>query len=338
MTDRPKSQDRLFWLCVALSLTTHVGVAVRLLSGKEDFGATDRMTISVNIASPDILDAAQQSAAKEADGAPAAPNTQKAEPDKAEAAPPRNEPETTEAEASPLPASANASPPPAPTAEASSSPPTVETVPPPAATEPSLPPAEALPSPATAAERAASEANGRKEDTLRQAAQVEREKQEADRQAREKASRLAEKEARAEREAEARDAERKARSERAEGQAREKRAQAAASAGANGSRGAKASAGRVSASRGALQNYKGVVNAWMARNKPAHNGARGDVVIFIALSPSGALISAHVTSSSGNPTLDQMALAAARRSSPFPTPPPGSTAGQLLFTFPYYFR
>lgn len=142
------------------------------------------------------------------------------------------------------------------------------------------------------------------------------------------------------REEEARNAERKRRAEtekQAERQTKEKRARTAAGAGASGSRRAKASAGRVSASQGALQDYKGIVNAWMVRNKPPHGGGRGQVVVLIALSPSGALISARVVSSSGNQALDQRVLAAVRRASPFPKPPAGSTAAQRLFTFPYRF-
>jgi len=198
-----------------------------------------------------------------------------------------------------------------------------------------------------AAEKAAEEAKIRDEEALRQAAVAEREKavaerekQEAEQRVRDKARQLAEARERAEREAEAREEERERRAEKAkqaEREARQKRARTGSSAGASGSRGAKASAGRVSASQGDLRHYRGTLNAWIARNKPP-GGKRGNVVVLLAVSPSGGLISASIRSSSGDKALDQMALAAMRRSAPFPKPPAGSTASQLRFTFQYSFK
>ena len=329
-TDRSRNRAWLFWCSLGLSLAIHVAVAAHLLSrDAQDFGETDITTtaISVNIEATDILDAAEQSAATDAAQAPASPPgepapTQEAEPEKAEEAPPRHEPEMAEAEPQPSPP-----PPEEQTVEKANAetPPAIE-------------------------QQAAEEARAREdEEALRRASDTEREKQEADRLARDKAGQLAEEQARVEREqqarakreVEARNARKKRRAEKAEQgrrEAKEKRARTAANAGASGSRGAKASTGRVSASQGDMRNYQGIVNAWIARNKPPHSGGRGDVVVLLALSPSGALLSARVVSSSGTPALDQIALAAVRRSSPFPKPPAGSTAGQLRFTFPYRFR
>ena len=325
MIDGTRNQAWLFWLGLSLSLAVHVGLAAHLLSGDaQDFGATNipSTAISVNLASSDILESIDQSEASEA--APSQASTageaippQEAEPEKAEISPPPTETQNTE----------------------------------------TLPPTE------TVEDQAEKEAVRRSElaqqqeqqriaeEALRKAAEAEREKQAAEaekqaaeRVAREKARRLAEEEeAREEREAAAREAQGKRQAaenqKKADRPARQKSGDRVASAGTSGSRGARAATGRVSASHGDLQNYKGIVNAWIARDKPAPpSGGRGTVVILLALSPSGALSSAHVHSSSGNRALDQIALAGVRRASPFPKPPPGSTASQLRFTFPYQFR
>lgn len=340
MTDGTRSQAWLFWLGLGLSLAMHVGVAAHLLSREpQDFGATDFTTtaISVELEATDILDAPEQSASTDAaPGSAGSPGEivpvpepePEPEPQKAETLPPpQSEPEKVEAETPP---------PPDPEQLAAEQKATEEKA------------AEQLAAEQRAAEEKASEeAKIRDEEALRQAAVAEREKaiaerekQEAEQRAREKERQLAEARARAEREAEAREEERERRAEKAkqaEREAKQKRTRMGANAGASGARGAKASAGRVSASQGALQNYKGIVNAWLARNKPPHGGGRGTVVVQIALSPSGSLISARVVSSSGNKALDQRALGDARSKSPFPKPPPGLTDAQRKFNFPYRF-
>ena len=182
------------------------------------------------------------------------------------------------------------------------------------------------------------------DEALKRAADAEREKQAADRRAREQTRQLAEeREAQEEREAAERETERKRQiaenRKKAENQARKKSGDRVTSAGASGSRGAQASTGRVSASQGAVQNYKGLLNAWLkSRPKPSHDGRRGNVAVVFSVSPSGALISAVVRSSSGDNTLDQKALAAMRGSAPFPKPPPGLTDAQRRFSFKYSFE
>jgi protein TonB len=143
------------------------------------------------------------------------------------------------------------------------------------------------------------------------------------------------------REAKAREAEKRRRAEErdeAQKQAAKSRSRAEARASATGSRGAVASEGHVSASHGAIRNYAGIVNAWISRNKPNHPGAAGTVVVLLAISPSGSLISTRVVSSSGNQMLDRSALAAVQRSSPFPKPPPAAKSSNLVFRYPCYFR
>jgi protein TonB len=306
MTDRSQNQRWLFRLAFGLSLAVHVGVAAHLLSrAPEDFGAINRTTnaVSVNVEATEVLDATEQSEAKEAANAPAAPPGEMIPapnpvPEKTEESPVKTETEKAEAEPPPPPA-------------------------------------------ATAEQQAAEEAKTREEEALRQAKLVEQEKQEAERRAREKASKLVEEQERAEREAEARETAKDKRADaakQAKRQAKEKRAQAGANAGASGSADAKASKGRVSASQGDVRTYAGILNSWIARNKPGSAGGRGTTVIILAMSPSGALISASISSSSGNPALDQLALATVRRSSPFPKPPAGLSANQLRFTFPCKFH
>ncbi len=291
MTDAPQNQDRLFWLGFGLSLAVHIGVAAHLLwRAAPDFGATRRATraISVNIEATDVLDAVEQSAAKEAAAANAAPRG---------ASPPVPDTEPAKAEAPPQ-------------------------------AEPDAPPSAPQ----------AEDARRREEDALRQAADAERQTQQAEQRARDQARQLAEEQARARREAETRDAEARRRAEQAkqaERRARDKRARAAASSGAKG---AESSGGRVSASQGDLQNYRGIVDAWIARHKPSVADRSGHVIVSLALSPSGALISASILSSSGSQALDQIALGAVRGAAPFPTPPAGSTARQLRFRIPYRFQ
>ena len=352
MTEGTRSQAWLFWLGLGLSLAMHVGVVAHLLSRQpQDFGATDITTtaISVEIEATDILDAPEQSASTDAaPGSAGSPGEMipvpelepepKPEPEKAEVLPPQIEPEPEKAEALPPPQSE-------PEKVATETPPPPD----PEQLAAELKAAEEKAAEQLAAEQKAAEeeAKIRDEEALRQAAVAEREKavaerekQEAEQRAREKERQLAEARARAEREAEAREEERERRAEKAkqaEREAKQKRTRMGANAGASGARGAKASAGRVSASQGALQNYKGIVNAWLARNKPPHGGGRGTVVVQIALSPSGSLISARVVSSSGNKALDQRALGDARSKSPFPKPPPGLTDAQRKFNFPYRF-
>jgi protein TonB len=100
----------------------------------------------------------------------------------------------------------------------------------------------------------------------------------------------------------------------------------------------KQSGGQVSASRGAINNYKARVRARIARNRPRGLGARGTPVVSFGVSRSGSLRYARLTRSSGNRSLDSAALSAVRRASPFPTPPRGSSLRELSFNIPFYFR
>jgi TonB family protein len=104
-----------------------------------------------------------------------------------------------------------------------------------------------------------------------------------------------------------------------------------------GSAGMEASSGQVSASQGAMRRYGAVLQARVARKKPA-GGGRGRVVIGFGLSTTGDLTYLRVVSSSGDNSLDERALRAIRAASPFPPPPPEARDGQLQYTFPFTFR
>lgn len=93
--------------------------------------------------------------------------------------------------------------------------------------------------------------------------------------------------------------------------------------------------GRVSASTGSAVNYAALVRARVAARKPAGGGRRGTVVVAFAVTRAGAMSSASIARSSGDPALDRSVLAAVRGAGPFPVPPPGVN---LRFSIPFYFR
>jgi protein TonB len=95
---------------------------------------------------------------------------------------------------------------------------------------------------------------------------------------------------------------------------------------------------RASASSGSLLSYAAHVRARVAANKPSGGGLRGTAVVAFGLTPSGTLAFASLARSSGNVTLDRLALAAVRSAAPFPTPPPGAVSAQLRFSIPFYFE
>jgi protein TonB len=61
-------------------------------------------------------------------------------------------------------------------------------------------------------------------------------------------------------------------------------------------------------------------------------------MVSFGVSRSGGLSYVRLARSSGVSALDQAALAAVRRSAPFPPPPAGVPAGRLTFSMPFYFR
>lgn len=307
----------LFRLGLALSLAGHLGALAYFgLREPEAPGAAAFPTaaISINLETTDILDAREESPAKAA--APQAMQVESASPedaeDEREAAQPkaeeRPEPEMDAVEATSEPKDNEQTPPQNAATEA----------------EPEAAPVKPDNAAEALAEKKAAEEALRKEQEARQRREAEQRRRDAQERERKK-SREAAKKRRIE---EARQAE----------EARRKRARARAQASASGTKKAQASAGRVSASQGAIRNYAAKVRARIARNKPPSGGRRGQVVLSFSLSSSGGLTSARIATSSGNSALDRSALAAIRRAAPFPRPPQGATASQLRFTIPFRFR
>jgi protein TonB len=95
---------------------------------------------------------------------------------------------------------------------------------------------------------------------------------------------------------------------------------------------------RASASSGAVLGYAAAVRARVAGNKPSGAGQRGTAVVSFGVAPSGGLSFASIARSSGNASLDRLAVSAVRASAPFPNPPPGATPAQLRFSIPFHFQ
>ncbi|NUB06935.1 TonB family protein [Azospirillum sp. Vi22] len=94
----------------------------------------------------------------------------------------------------------------------------------------------------------------------------------------------------------------------------------------------------VSASRGAMVDYGAQVWAWIGRHKPEKVVGGGQATVKLTLGTAGEVLDAAILTSSGDAALDRAALAAVRKASPFPTPPPGLTAEDRVFSVPFLFR
>jgi periplasmic protein TonB len=95
---------------------------------------------------------------------------------------------------------------------------------------------------------------------------------------------------------------------------------------------------RSSASRGSILSYAARVRARVAGNKPSGGGLHGTAVVAFGITASGGLAYASVARSSGNASLDRLALSVVRGASPFPQPPAGATPAQLRFTIAFHFQ
>jgi protein TonB len=72
--------------------------------------------------------------------------------------------------------------------------------------------------------------------------------------------------------------------------------------------------------RQSLSGYKMTVWTALARHKPKA-GQRGSTTVSFGINPRGGLGYVRISRSSGNPRLDQLALATVRAAAPFPSPP-----------------
>jgi protein TonB len=83
--------------------------------------------------------------------------------------------------------------------------------------------------------------------------------------------------------------------------------------------------------------YDARVWASLARHKP-RVGQSGSTMVSFVIGTNGALRSVRVSGSSGNPRLDQMALATVRNAAPFPPAPKDKSAAALSYAIRIYFR
>ena len=81
---------------------------------------------------------------------------------------------------------------------------------------------------------------------------------------------------------------------------------------------------------------RGVIRA-LRQTLPRPNGSTGRVGIRFQLSPTGNIIEIHVAVSSGNPSMDQAVVFAARQAS-FPVPPRNATLSDRSFLVTYIYR
>ncbi|UKJ77864.1 energy transducer TonB family protein [Azospirillum brasilense] len=109
-------------------------------------------------------------------------------------------------------------------------------------------------------------------------------------------------------------------------------------AGTGTGRDAAAAVEAVSASRGAMVDYGARVWAWIGRHKPEKVVGGGQATVKLTLGTAGEVLDASILTSSGDEALDRAALAAVRKASPFPLPPPGLAAEDRVFSVPFLFR
>ncbi len=82
--------------------------------------------------------------------------------------------------------------------------------------------------------------------------------------------------------------------------------------------------GSQQAGNAAKSTYPGLVLRKIERTRKPATSARGSVVVAFRVAPSGALASAQVARSTGDPSLERAALDHIRRAAPFPPPPAGA--------------
>jgi protein TonB len=112
----------------------------------------------------------------------------------------------------------------------------------------------------------------------------------------------------------------------------------------NGARAAANRRGENNASAGVSSaKWTSKLQAHMARNvrflqRKASRNSKGLVQVTFVIDPSGNVLSARLAGSSGDPTVDQMALEAARRASPVPAPPAAMAKARMPITLPLLFK
>ena len=85
-------------------------------------------------------------------------------------------------------------------------------------------------------------------------------------------------------------------------------------------------------------NWRSMVMALLNRHKRLPpGGSRGTATVAFTIDRSGHVGSARLVGSSGDPSLDQEAVALARRASPLPPPPADIAGGSILLSVPVRF-
>lgn len=95
--------------------------------------------------------------------------------------------------------------------------------------------------------------------------------------------------------------------------------------------------GKKRASAGSVRSYGSRVRARILSRRPRNVG-KGRVTVSFGVTKSGGLRYARVSGGSASGATKRAALAAVRRSAPFPKPPAGASAGQLSFAISFTFR
>ena len=109
-----------------------------------------------------------------------------------------------------------------------------------------------------------------------------------------------------------------------------------------GSSDSQAQASRFDPGNAAVSNYPGKIASKLRRAlkypKSAVSGRGGEAQVAFTVQADGSATSIRVVSSSGSPVLDQAAVDAVRRASPFPPIPPEAGRRQWPFAVPVLFR
>lgn len=97
------------------------------------------------------------------------------------------------------------------------------------------------------------------------------------------------------------------------------------------------STSNAAAAAAAARDYRSMVYSHLVRFKRNSSAGEGVVTLSFALGRQGQLLSSGIARSSGNPALDQEALAMVRRASPYPPFPSEMTKSRESFTAPVRF-
>lgn len=96
--------------------------------------------------------------------------------------------------------------------------------------------------------------------------------------------------------------------------------------------------GTAAAPSAAAANWRGSLLVHLNRYKRFPDGGRpGTVQVAFAIDRSGRVLSARLSGSSGNPALDEEAVAMVRRASPVPAPPSGLGGATIALAVPVRF-